>query len=282
MVILWEGQDRIREEQDRIRELEKIVREERKDSERLAREEKKIADNSAREERLIDRDMKRMELEKLQTEKEIQLSLLDKEIELEKVKQSDTGVVGSTLSSKSYVEKAKMPKLPNFNNKQDSMDAYLKRFERFAGNAGWGYTTWATNLSALLQGKALDVYSRLSVDDALDYEALKEGLLKRFQLTEEGFRSKLRNSKPEVGESAQQFVVRLEDYLLRWMGLAKIKEPFEGLKDLILREQFMQASNRNLQVFLKERKVTSVEDMADIAQQYLEAHNINWGKTPKL
>ena len=30
---------------------------------------------------------------------------------------------------------------------------------------------WATNLSALLKGNALDVYSRLYVDDAMDYDA---------------------------------------------------------------------------------------------------------------
>ena len=81
------------------------------------------------------------------------------------------------------------------------MDAYLKRYERFAETAKWEKSEWATNLSALLQGKALDVYSRLSVDDAINYDALKTSLLKRFQLTEEGFRGKFRSSKPETGET---------------------------------------------------------------------------------
>ena len=49
------------------------------------------------------------------------------------------------------------------------MDAYLKRFERFAKNAKWPAEEWATNLSTLVQGKALEVYSRLSVEDANDY-----------------------------------------------------------------------------------------------------------------
>ena len=68
----------------------------------------------------------------------------------------------------------------------------------------------------------------------------KEALLKRFQLTEERFRLKFRSSKPEVGESPPQFVVRLEDYLVRWMDLAKVAPDLNGLKDLILCEQFMQ------------------------------------------
>ena len=45
-----------------------------------------------------------------------------------------------------------------------------------------------TNFSALLTGKALEVYFRLPVDQINDYNALKGALLERYQLTEEGFR----------------------------------------------------------------------------------------------
>ena len=57
--------------------------------------------------------------------------------------------------------RAKIPKRPPFNEKSDNMDAYLKRFERFAENAWWNKENWAKNLSALVQGKAFKVYSRL-------------------------------------------------------------------------------------------------------------------------
>ena len=110
-------------------------------------------------------------------------------------------------------------------------------------------------LSALVHGKSLDVYSRLAPTDSLAYDKFKDALLKRFQLTEEVFRLKCRSNKPEFDETPPQYVVRLEDYLTRWMDVAKLTKDFNCLKDLILREQFMQASNKNLQVFLKERKV---------------------------
>ena len=45
-------------------------------------------------------------------------------------------------------------------------------------------------LSALLKGKALEVYSRLPVKDAQDYEILKDALQKRLNLAEEGFKQK--------------------------------------------------------------------------------------------
>ena len=151
---------------------------------------------------------------------------------------------------------------------------WIPIFERFAENAKWPKEEWATNLATLLQGKALDVYSRLSSTDAIVYDTLKEALLKRYQLTEEGFRVKFRLSKQESGETANQFIVRLDNYLTRWMDLGKVDITFEGLKDLILREQFLAVSGKNLVMFLKERKIKSVEEMTQLADQYIEAHGI--------
>ena len=61
----------------------------------------------------------------------------------------------------------------------------------------WERDEWATALSALLTGKALDVYSRLADDTALDYQKVKEALLIRYQLIQEGFKKKYRESDPE-------------------------------------------------------------------------------------
>ena len=124
------------------------------------------------------------------------------------------------------------------------MDAYLKRLERFAKNVKWPAEECTTNLSALLQGNDLDVYSRVSVEVAIDYDELRKALLKRYQLTEEGFRQQICNSKKEVGETAGQFVIRLNNYLSRWIELGKVTETFNGLRDLLLREQFLSVSHK--------------------------------------
>ena len=206
--------------------------------------------------------------------------MLAKEIELEKVKAEHASA--TPYSSSTTDVKAKIPKLPPFNEQRDNMDAYLKRFERFAESAGWDHDRWATNLSALLQGTALDVYSRLSSTEAVDYDILRESLLKRFQLTEEGFRLKFRKSTPEKGETASQFATRINNYLTRWMDLGKVDETYEGIRDLFLREQFMNSVHKNLQVFLKEHKVKSVHEMAELAEQYHEAHgSLSEMNTPK-
>ena len=70
----------------------------------------------------------------------------------------------------------------------------------------------AVYLSALLKGPALDVYDRLSVDEAADYQKLKEALLKNFDMTERGFRKKFRYERPEKSETFIQFSSRLRSY----------------------------------------------------------------------
>ena len=48
-----------------------------------------------------------------------------------------------------------------------------------------------------------------SQDDATDYRKIKAALLKRYNLTEEGFRRKFRESRPNHNENPEQFVTRL-------------------------------------------------------------------------
>ena len=265
---------------DFVEKRENAAREDLKQKE--IRENEKEKEKIERDERNKEREIKKKTLE-LEYEKEqtlLKIQLADKEIELAKISaaaKKDKGVVSSDI-------KAKLPKLPAFCDGKDNMDAYLKRFERFAVNAKWPAEEWATNLSTLLQGKALDVYSRLSVDDANNYDALRDALLKRYQLTEEGFRQKFRNSKQEAGETAGQFVIRLNNYLTRWMELGKVPETFHGLKDLLLREQFLSVSQKSLVLFLKERKIKSIDEMIELAEQYMEAHAVsdNVYRSPNL
>lgn len=167
---------------------------------------------------------------------------------------------------------SKSPKLPVFNESTDMMDSYLQRFERFAQANNWNRDNWATSLSALLTGKALDVYSRLSDDAAVDYDMLKSALLKRYNLTEEGYREKFRKCKPEPEESPEQYVYRVKTYLEKWIELSEVDSTFEGLRDLIVKEQVIDACSKDLAVYLQERSPRDLGELAKFAEQYLKAH----------
>ena len=141
-----------------------------------------------------------------------------------------------------------------------------------AETAKWRKDGWVSKLSALFSGRALEVNSRLSEDAAKDYDKVKIALMKRYDLTEDGYRRKFRASKPEVDESPEQFIVRLDRYLLRWLELSNTAQSFEGLKDLIVKEQFIDSCPKDLAIHLRERAPETLAQIAKIADQYLEAH----------
>ena len=61
-------------------------------------------------------------------------------------------------------KEAKYPKLPAFLDEKDEMNIYLLPFEHYAENAKW--ETGAIKLSVLLSGRVMDVYTRMSHEDA--------------------------------------------------------------------------------------------------------------------
>ena len=103
-----------------------------------------------------------------------------------------------------------MPKLQSYDGSRDDMDAFIQRFESYATSLEWPRGRWAINLSALLQGVALDVYHRQSIGEENNYGMLKKALLRRCLMTEEGFREKLRSARSKRGESFGQFMTRIE------------------------------------------------------------------------
>ena len=79
-------------------------------------------------------------------------------------------------------------------------------------------------------------------------------------------------SKLEVGETPEQFVERLNRYIVKWCEMAGYEDNYDGLKSLIIRDQFFITCDRQLQTFLKEKGKLSLKEMAKAANDFYEAH----------
>jgi len=101
-------------------------------------------------------------------------------------------------------------------------------------------------------------------EDARDYSKLKNALLRKYELTAKGFRKKFYVARREKEETASQFVTRIEGYLDRWIKLAGIDKTFEGLKDLVVREQFLAVCDDRLTTYLRERDPKCASDLVQI------------------
>ncbi|KAJ8034372.1 hypothetical protein HOLleu_21172 [Holothuria leucospilota] len=155
----------------------------------------------AREREKIARDERQKEREHQKEMKEYDLKIASTGSNLADSK----GGSGNTAPTK-------LPKLPLFKEGTDDMDAFILRFERFATAANWPRTIWAISMGALLTGRALEVYSRMSDSQSKDYAKLKSALLFKFQLTPDGFREKFRNARCESRETYSQYLERIKGY----------------------------------------------------------------------
>lgn len=267
----------------------------------VEKNEPKFAADIERQERCIEREMKQKEMElqlvsqreaderkhkqmelEIQSQREleelkIKASIeseeqrLKHELEMEHLKVEALRLEEAQKSHESTIvdpSTKPKPKIPFFDEATDDMDSYLERFEWIAENYKWDKEDWPFHLSQYLKGKATEAYTRLSKTDRKDYDLVKEALLRRYNLTDEGYRKKFRESQPEDNETPQQFIVRLRNYLEKWIQLSQGKEAI----DLFLVEQFINACPPDVAAYLKQSKIDSPEAVAENADRYLTAH----------
>jgi len=245
-----------RQEKEKERQLE-LEREERARQFELDKQEREMQ---------LEHEKHKQEMERL----DLQARLREREARATEGREKQSDGNGDEVSVGKVV--GKVPKMPYFDEEWDFMDSYLGRFERFAETQKWKREHWAMYLSALLKGRALDVYSRMPSEQAGDYDRLKDALLKRYLLSADGFKKRFRTAKPKAGETPSQFLTRIDNYLERWIELAKVTKSYEGLKTLIVQEQYLSTCPKEMAMHLKEGKPKTITELGDVAENYIEAH----------
>ena len=274
----YEGQ----ELRDYLKRQQDLEREERL-AQREYEREKREAEQKDKEGEQKDKDREleklRIEAEKLkieaackdkemEMEKEIALKKIEAEVELKKIEAETTS---HPWGPKEKSSNPRSPKLPYFDEHTDKMDSYLTRFESYALSNKWDPSMWASYLSALLKGRALEVFVRLSRDDQSDYGQIKEALLTNFDLTERSFRKKFRDCRPEKAETFRQFSGRLASYLDKWLGLAKVEKTYEAVCDFLARDQFLDCCSHELYLYLKPKTFKVLGELAHEADLFADA-----------
>ena len=169
-----EKQQKLEEErEEKRRQLEEEREEKRRQLEEEKEEKRRLLEEQKEEKcRMLEEDRRREDEERENRRQERELRKLEMEAELLKQKEAieaakrehelELARLGQGLNVAERAElredRAKVPKLPSFVDGRDDLDAYLQRFERFATTAKWEKTGWASKLSALLSGRALEVY----------------------------------------------------------------------------------------------------------------------------
>jgi len=89
---------------------------------------------------------------------------------------------------------------------------------------------------------------------------------------------RFKKSRLENGETPEHFVERIRKYLRKWRDMANFEETYEGLEDLIVRDQYFLTYPKDLQTFLKEQGKLDLKQMTEKSTNYFEAHGLNSGR----
>ena len=259
---------------DFLRDQRQMMREERKEEleKQKGEEQHKRQLELAELERQRLKDEHERKLQLAAQEHHLQLSIVEKQMELEKAKAEALTADAAAAAAPHNGKPSGSPKFPYFDENKDDVDVYLKRFERHARLHGWAQDQWAQHLSTLLKSdKAAEVCTWVPDDQEGNYNALKTELLKRFGLTDNGYREKFRGEIPQKGEGFSQYVTRVTTYADRWWTLAKVAKTYEALRQVILMEQLYSMLAKDLKGHLKQEKPTSMEEFIRLGEEYLDA-----------
>ena len=139
-------------------------------------------------------------------------------------------------------------KIKNFDGSAD-IKVFLEKITLHSSLKGYQDEKAAQNLASRLEGRAFDVYMRLSQDDKKDVEKIKSELLKEFEKGNQDREMaihELNNRKRKPDESAQTFAFKI-------MELVKLAYPTfnEDTHKTIAKDYFVRGVHPKMQISLK-------------------------------
>src|SRR6218665_3330531 len=234
----------------------------------LKREEREATLKREEREATLKREEMEMNLTKIELDHQREIRLKEIEFRVQIENRKEVRMVNGFHRGETHThDNTKAIKMPVYRSEIDCLDSFLLRYERLCMAYEVRRELCSLTLTRFLQGKALDVYERMNVEDSQDYEKFKEELLRRFKLTEGGYNKKFKQERREKDETASQFCDRLKRYL----QMSGHKNDYEGLESLILKDQFFTTCDDDLRCFLKEKEKLSLNDMLVQAQNFIEA-----------
>lgn len=93
--------------------------------------------------------------------------------------------------------------IPPFREKE--VEAYFQAFERIATALKWPKEVWALMLQCKLTGKAQEVCAALPLEESVQYEVVKNAILRAYELVPEHYRQRFRMMKKSAAQTYVEF-----------------------------------------------------------------------------
>ena len=164
-------------------------------------------------------------------------------------------------------ESLKLTKL----NETEDIEAFLTTFERAVEAHNVEPEKWAPILAPQLTGKGQEAYAAMEIEDAKDYQKVKQAILQRYNINEETYQQSFRSVKPKEEETPVELVTRIRGLAEKWL---KKCETREQVIDTIVKEQFVLALPVDVRVWVMERRPLTSAEAGQLAENYHQARKL--------
>ena len=235
-----------------------------------------------RELKLREFEARERELEAQQRKEELEAQQREKELELKHEREMRALELNARriAHEESIATKFDLGKnvrlVPPFN--ESEVDKYFQHFERVAQNLKWPIDQWPLLLQSVLRGKAQEAYTALPISECVDYNSVKNAILKAYELVPEAYRQKFRNYRKQESQTHVEFPHEKEVYFDRWCNSRKVGTDFEKLRQVILIEEFKRCVRDDIKTYLDEQKVENLAKAAAYADDYALTHKSTFKK----
>ena len=157
--------------------------------------------------------------------------------------------------------------IPSFS--EDRVEEFFINFEKVVlQHPEIAKDKWAQLVQSKFVGLASKTYATLSDEHSKDFDVVKEKILQVYELTPEAYRKKFRNLNKKATESYVDYVRELTLAFDRWVKSKKVSD-YEGLRNLVLMEQFGSMLQPRLRTYLRDQNVDVAYDGAIKVDNYL-------------
>lgn len=164
--------------------------------------------------------------------------------------------------------------------RESEVDTYFTVFERIAAALKWPQTIWPLLLQCKLVGKAQEVCSALTLEQSMNYEVMKNAVLRAYELVPEAYRQKFRNHVKTPSQTFVEFARDKANLFEKWCTANKVVT-FEQLKELMLLEEFKNCLPEKIVIYLNEQKVSALSEAAVFADEFVLTHKVVFPSTIK-
>lgn len=171
-------------------------------------------------------------MEMRKQEMEFELRKMELRAENQKLNPEERNGKNITVNAMSELSKS----MPKFDTKSCDIILYLSLFEKQVQRFKIEDKDWVSSLLSLMPPDIVELIARIPDEKFEDYQYVKDVLLKRFQLSAEGFRQKFVQHQRSAEKTWKDFVYEVTNYFEGWLDGLNVKD-FKGLKDLIITDQ---------------------------------------------